>query len=398
MQNNFIICSRCVLDTTVPDIYFDEQGICNYCKTFDIMDRAYPNDERGQAILDKIIDQIRHRGRKKKYDCIIGVSGGTDSTYTLYWAKKVGLRALAVHFDNGWNSEVAVRNIKNTTSLLNVDLYTYVVNWEEFKSLQVSFLRASIPDMEQPTDVGITGALYRIAAQEGIKYIIVGNNFRNEGKVPILWSYGDGRYIKSVNKNFGTVPLKTYPNLTFFDLINYGYLRRIKLIRPLWYLDYRKDKVKEILKNELGWEYYGGHHYESIYTRFIHGYLLLKKFNYDKRKVEYSAYVRTKQWTREEALIKLKNDPYPESLVKEDIDYAIKKLCLTKGEFDRIILAEKKTFLNYKTYYPMFVHLKLVIKFFYRYLASETPQMFYYEDPREILKSAKRYDMVPRGK
>ena len=229
MKPNQRICVRCVADETIPGIYFDENGVCNYCHIHDAMEQEYPQGKKAQKELKALVRRIKLSGKGRKYDCIVGVSGGRDSTYLLYVAVKLGLRPLAVHFDNGWNSALAVTNIKNILTKLKVDLETLVVDWAEFKDLQRSFLLASVSDAEIPTDVGIFGTLHRVAAKEGIKYILNGHSFRTEGVMPIGWTYMDGRYIKSVQKQFGTQKLKTFPNFNLWDMFYYTFIRKIKM-------------------------------------------------------------------------------------------------------------------------------------------------------------------------
>jgi len=375
------ICSQCIMDTTVQDIKFDEEGVCNYCKLHDELERRYPLDDKTQQTLENIVDEIKKVGEGKKYDSILGVSGGTDSTYCLYVAKKLGLRPLAVHFDNGWNSEIAVRNIQNTTSKLDVDLQTYVVDWDEFKDLQIAFLKASTPDTEIVTDIAIKSTLYRVAAEEGIRYIINGVSFRTEGKVPPLWSHGDGRYIESVYKEFGpNHKLKSFPNFMMKDLIYYGFIKKIKFIRLLYYVDYNKEDVVKLLKKELDWESYGHKHYESVFTRFFQSYILPKKFNIDKRKVHYSALVRSGQIIRKDALAKMKDPPIDEEHAREDKEYVMKKLELSEKQWDEIMSLPKKTFLDYPTYYPTIKKLKTPLKLFYRFLSPSVPPILYHMD------------------
>ena len=263
-----IICMRCILGNSINDIDFDENGECNYCKIHDELDKEYPLNEIGESKLNSIINDIKKAGDGKDYDCLVGVSGGRDSTYALFTAVKLGLRPLAVHFDNGWNSDIAVTNIKNTLEILNVDLYSYVVDWEEFKDLQISFLKASTSDAEIPTDMGLTGALYSVAKKFSLKYIITGISFRTEGFAPISWTYLDGRYIRSVQKIFGTKKLITFPNLTISKMFYYMFIKRINLIPILYFITYQKDKVKSLLEKELKWQYYGTHHHENTFTKF----------------------------------------------------------------------------------------------------------------------------------
>lgn len=363
------ICKRCVLDANVSYIEFDEKGECNYCKIHDENVRKFPTGEEGKKFLEKIIREIKEKGKNKDYDCIVGVSGGVDSTFTLYNAVKLGLRPLAVQFDNGWHSEIAVSNIKNACVKLGVDLHTFVVDWEEFKDILRSFLYASVPDADIATDIGIKSTLYRVASQEGLKYIVTGGNFRTEGQIPRGWTYMDGRYIRSVQKKFGRMKLKKFPNLTLSHYIYYLFFKRIKVVRIVNYFDYQRGEAKEMLKKELGWRDYGGKHYESIYTRFNNGFLCRKKFNIDKRKVEFAALVRSGQMTRDEALEQLSYPPYPEESMREDVDYVIKKLGFTHEEFDEIFSRPPKSFLDYPTYYPAIIKVKPVLNFVSKFVS-----------------------------
>ena len=324
--------------------------------------------------MKKQINLMKAAGKGRNYDCIIGVSGGTDSTYQLHLAAKYGLRALAVHFDNGWNSEIANSNIEHVTRRLGFELQTYVVNWEEFKDLQLAFLRASTPDSEIPTDLAIQKVLYKIAAEEGVKYVLNGHSFRTEGKVPIAWSYGDGRYLKAVHKLFGNVKLKTFPNYNIWDLFYYTYIKKIKQVRMLYYVPYDKQAMKKFLADEYGWQDYGGHHYESVYTRFYQGYILPNKFGIDKRKREYSALIRSGQMTKQEALDKLENElPMPAELAASDRAYVIKKFGLTEAEFEEIMNAPLKSFEDYPNYYSIIKRFRKPIEWLYRMVSPTTP-------------------------
>lgn len=359
-MTEFNICSRCVCDTTIPGIRFDDRGVCNFCKSHDLLLQYYPQDETDrQHLLNELVDRIKQRGKKKKYDCIVGVSGGTDSTYTLYMTKKLGLRPLAVHFDNGWDTVTAVTNIKNATSKLDIDLYTYVVDWEEFKNLQVAFLKASVPGIEVPTDVAIHGALYRAAIKEGVKYILGGQSFMTEGTVPRDWSYIDGTYVKSVHRKYGTVPLKTFPNATIYQIAYYTFIKNIKQIPLLNYIRYSKEEAREILQKELDWTYYGGHHYESVYTHFSSAWFLYRKFNIDKRKISLSGPVRMGHMLRREALEDL---GHPPPIDQEIAGYCIKKLGLTQKEFDEIMALPPKTFHDYHTSYPLLQKCRFLLR------------------------------------
>lgn len=357
------ICSRCVLDSTIPSIIYDEKGECNFCKIHDKLEKKYPLGDEGQNKITEIIDEIKSKGKNKKYDCIVGVSGGVDSTNCLYLAKKWGLRPLAVHLDNGWNSEIAITNIKKTVKKLGVDLKVVTVDWEEFKDLQVAFLKASVPDVEIPTDIGIYATLYKVASDKDIPSIINGHSIRTEGTQPLGWTYMDGKYIESIYRKFGrNRKLKSFPNLKISNLIYYICFKRIKEYRPLEYIDYDKKEAGKILGNELGWKYYGGHHYESIYTRFVASYILMKKFNIDKRKVSFSAEIHSGKINRKEALEKLHKQPYPDDKIKEDKDYVLKRLDLSTKEFERLMSLPPKSFLDYPTYHSTIKKLRFFIK------------------------------------
>lgn len=352
------ICSRCILDSSIPGLRFDERGVCNFCQAHDRMEKQFPLNKEGQRKLNKLINGVRSKGKNRKYDCVVGVSGGTDSTYCLYMAKKLGLRPLAVHLDNGWDSDIATNNIKKAVAKLGVDLRTVTCDWEEFKDLQISFLKASVPDVEIPTDIAYRAVLYRVAAEEGLHYVFTGHSFRVEGFAPKGWTHMDGKYIKSVHKKFRNTKLRTYPNFTISDLLYYTLVRRIRYTYLLTYMDYRKEEAKKFLKKELGWTDYGGHHHESTYTRFVISYLLPTKFKIDKRIIEYSAYVRSGQMTRNEALKKIK-EPHLED--PELLRYVIDKLGLTSAEFQNMMSAEPKTFLDYPTYYPFIRAMRIPI-------------------------------------
>lgn len=331
-----------------PDITFDENGVCNYYYDYlaKAPQRLFHNDP---SQLERIIEEIRKNGRGKDYDCLIGISGGVDSTYVAYLVKSFGLRPLAMHFDNGWNSELAIKNIEKTLRKLNIDLFTHVIDWEEFKSLQLAFLHASTPDGEIPTDHAIFALLFKIADKHGIKYIINGNNFSTEFVMPQTWSYGhiDWKYIRYINTKFGTHSLPTYPTITPAKYFYYFFVRRIKILSILNYLPYDKTTAMELLKKELDWKYYGGKHYESIYTRFYQGYILPEKFGIDKRKAHLSTLIFSGQISREQAIAELAKPIYPEGMQEEDRAFVLKKLNLSPETFGSIMNAPSKTFRDY---------------------------------------------------
>lgn len=350
-MKNKILCSKCILDNTISDIWFTNDGECKYCKIHEEMEKLHPINHIDKERI-KIIEKIKKTGKKKKYDCIVGVSGGRDSSYTLLTAVKLGLRPLAVHFDNGWNSDISVQNIKKACEKLNVELYTIVADWEEFKDLQISFLKASVPDADIPTDYAIYSTLYHVANKEGIKYILNGHSFRTEGTSPISWTYMDPLYVKCIHKKFGKIKkFNSFPHMSLFKLQYYIWIKHIREVRLMEYIDYQKNKVDKELSQELDWQYYGGHHHENIYTKFFQSYYLPQKFNIDKRKTELSALIRSEQITRDEALEEISTHPY--QCDEKVVEYAINKLGLSKEEFNDIMSSSIKSHNDYKTLLPM---------------------------------------------
>lgn len=350
MERDYQICKRCIMDTSDPEISFDSNGVCNHCKRYDeeLPKRVFEG-ENAENKLTEIVKKIKDSGKNKEYDCIIGVSGGVDSTYVAYLTKQLGLKPLAIHFDNGWNSELAVSNIEKTLEALDIDLYTYVIDWEEFKDLQISFLKASTPDGEIPTDHAINALLFKEADKRGIKYIINGMNFATESMAVRMWSYGhsDWKYISSVHRIFGTSSLNRYPHYNFIDLFYWTFVKGIKVVSILNYIHYDKEEVMKLIQDKLNWKYYGGKHYESVYTRFYQGFILPEKFNIDKRRGHLSDLIRSKQISRENAIEEIKKTDYSEELKAIDREFVIKKFDLNENTFDDIMKMERKTFMDY---------------------------------------------------
>jgi len=353
MNSKYQICIKTIMDTTGnPEIVFNNEGVCQYVDEYvRLLDLRVPDSaEKAKEKLKSTIEHIKRSGKGKEYDCIIGVSGGVDSTYLAYLVKKLGLRPLAIHLDNGWDSELAVDNIEKILKRLDVDLYTHVLDWEEFKELQLAFLRASVPDGEIPTDHAIFAILYKMAYKYGIKYIISGTNVRTEGIMPRVWSDGhlDWKYIKHVNNLFGHKKLKSYPHLSLFSYFYFILLRRIKKVSILDYIDYDKSKVVSFLESELSWKNYGGKHYESIYTRFFQGHILVKKFAIDKRRGHLSTLICSGLATRDLALKEIEKDPYPSAeMLREDKEYFMKKLGLSNDDFEQIMALPLKYYTDY---------------------------------------------------
>ena len=353
------------MDTTDPDIKFDEEGICSHCYRYEnIINSELYKKKKIKGALEELIKEIKKRGKGKKCDCIIGVSGGVDSTYTIYMAKKMGLKPLAVHMDNGWNSELSVDNIHKTLKTLGVDLYTLVLDWEEFKDLQLSFLKSSTPDIEIPTDHALRSVLYYVVAKENIRFIISGRNTATEGGGVAAWSqgHGDWLYIKSIQRLFGTKKLKKFPHYNLVNFFYYSVIKKIKWIQFLDYLEYNKKEVVEVLQKELGWRVYGGKHYESIYTRFYQGYILPEKFDFHKKRLHLSSLVWSGQISREEAIREMGKNDYPDDIQKQDREFVIKKLGIFEEEFKNIMEQAPKTFWDYPSYKKTFYKHKLIIK------------------------------------
>lgn len=360
------VCVRCVMDTTDPYIYFDENGICNHCKLYDerVKNELTPIKER-QNKLEKLLAEVKKKGKNKEYDCIIGVSGGVDSTMVAYLTKKkFGLRPLAIHLDNGWDTELAVNNIEKVLKKLGIDLYTYVLDWEEFKDLQLSFLKSSIINAEIPTDHAITTILFRKAKEMNISYVFGGSNLVTEGLMPHSWVYDhrDWKLIKGIHKKFSNVKLKTYPHYNLLQMLYYIFIKKIKYIPILNLIMYNKKEAINLLQNELGWEYYGGKHHESLYTRFYQSYILPSKFNVDKRKAHLSSLILSGQMEREEGIEELKKATYPPDLLQEDKEYVAKKLGLTEDELEDIMALPIRTFKDYPNNDFVFTKFSFLIK------------------------------------
>jgi len=344
------VCTRCIMDTSDATIRFDDDGVCHHCHRYaELADQLVRHDAAGQREMDQIVETIKQHGKDKAYDCAIGVSGGVDSTYAAYVTRQLGLRPLAIHMDNGWDSELAVSNIEKVLKHLEIDLYTHVLDWEEFKDLQLSFLKASVSDAEIPTDHAIAAVIYRVAAEKGLSYIISGGNVVTEAILPATWTYGilDWRYIKAVHRQFGRVRLRRFPHVSLRDWFYFSAVKKMQTIRLLNYLPYSKKEAMRVLQGELGWRYYGGKHYESIYTRFFQGYILPRKFNMDKRRPHLSTLICSGELTRAEALEEMRHNPYTEQMQHEDREYVIKKLGLTEMQFDEIMARPLRTHDDY---------------------------------------------------
>lgn len=377
VSNIQTICNKCIMDISDPNISFDDEGICNHCRSYDVMiKKNVLSGEAGKKKLTSIVNKIKADGINKEYDCIIGVSGGVDSSYVAYLTKKLHLRPLAVHLDNGWDTEISVRNIENLLDKLEIDLYTNVLDWDEFRDLQLAFLKASTPDSEIPSDHAIVASVYKKAKELGVRHIIMGYNTKTETHLPQSWSQGhfDWKYIKSIHSLFGTVPLRTFPHFTYFQWVRFQ--REFNRFLILNFVDYVKQDAIEILKDELNWTYYGGKHSESIYTRFYQGYILPRKFGFDKRKSHFSSLICSGEMRREDALAELKESPYPLEQIENDKKFVINKLDISEEEFEKIMNLSCKTFKDYPSYEKMLTPLTNspiypAIQFFYKVYTNQ---------------------------
>jgi len=338
------------MDTTDPEIIFDEEGVCNHCHHFDARAaRELFGPDENLRRLSAVVERIKQGGRGKEYDCILGVSGGVDSSYLAYQAKELGLRPLAVHFDNGWDAELAVDNIKKILTVLDIDLHTYVVDWDEFCDLQKAFLEASVPNAEIPSDHGINAVMWNLASKYGLKYILSGSNLRTEGVMPLAWTYTalDYRHIRAIHRQFGSLPLRTFPKLGLFKFSYYVFAKRIRTVNLLNLLPYDKAAAVETLRKKFDWRPYEEKHYESVWTRYYQGYYLPTKFGFDKRRPHISTLILSGQITRIEALKTLKNDTYPKVLLKRDHEFVLKKFGFSDSDLRILIEHPNKTHMDY---------------------------------------------------
>jgi N-acetyl sugar amidotransferase len=365
-------CVRCLYDETIPGITLDSDGICSFCHLCDKLGIEYQTGSEGAKRLRKISEKAKRKGSGKQYDVIVGVSGGCDSSYLLYIIKQLGLRPLAVHFDNTWNSALAVENIRNVVEVLDVDLYVHAMDREEYDDVCRSFLRSGVPDVDIPNDIALTAALYKVAEKHGVKYIAIGHSFRTEGMAPVGWSYMDGKYIESIQKQYGTRPLRAFPNLWLTNFLRWAAIGGIKRIRPLYHIDYRKKDAMEFLAQKLGWKWYGGHHLENQFTAFVLTYFLPKRYGIDKRILGYSALIRSGQMTREQGLELIRQPPEHDP---ELVEMVKKRLGFSDEEFGHIMCQPQKTYRDFRTYKQIFERTRWFWWFMYK--LNRVPKSFY---------------------
>lgn len=369
-SREYQICSNCVMDTTDSKIVFDEKGVCDHCNTF--YNTILPNwdtDERGQKNLEIITDKIKKTGKGKDFDCIIGMSGGIDSSYLTYIAKeKLGLRPLVFHVDAGWNSQEAVNNIEGLIDKLNLDLYTEVIDWQEMRDLQLAFFKSGVPHIDTPQDHAFFAMMYRFAEKHKVKYILTGANYSTECiRNPIEWMYyqSDSIQLKDIHKKFGTKPLVNFPLTSILrHKIYLRYLKRIKVVNPLNYIPYIKNDAVRLLTEKFGWQVYPQKHFESRFTKFYEGYWLPKKFGYDTRKVQYSSLILTGQMTRENALERLMQLPYDVETIHQDFEYVATKLGIAVDELQRYMDEPNRSYLDYKSQQNIYTVGSKMMRFF----------------------------------
>jgi len=360
-NREYQICTNCVMDTTDSKIVFDDNGVCDHCKNY--YDNILPNwhpDKRGRQSLEKIVERIKKEGKGKDFDCILGISGGIDSSYLAYVVKEqYDLRPLVFHVDAGWNSQVAVNNIEKIIDKLNLDLFTEVVNWEEMRDLQLAFFKAGIPHLDSPQDHAFFATMYNFAAKYKIKYILNGGNYSTECvRNPLEWHYhaSDLIQLKDIHKKFGTRPLQTFPlaNILRYKLY-YRYFKGVKVIKPLDFVPYNKNEAMQLLADRLGWQEYSQKHFESRFTKFYESYWLPERFGYDVRKVQFASLILTNQMTREDALNRLKELPYDKNNIKHEFEYIATKLGITVEELEKYFNAPKKTYKDYKNQMGIYI-------------------------------------------
>jgi len=358
-------CSKCILNSRDTEyIEFDEKGICNYCNSFENEFKKLGPVEIRTKYLENKLKEIKLQ--KNNFDCIVGVSGGVDSSYLIHWAKKNNLSPLVVHVDNGWNSELAVKNIENICKKLDLELYTYVINWNEFRQLQIAYLKSGVIDIEVLTDHAIYSTLLEIAKKYKIQYILSGYNLATEAIMPKGWVFDktDWENIKDINNKYGNkIPIRTYPHTNFYKKLYYHWFLKVETIQVLNYIEYNKEDAKNILKNEFDWKDYGGKHFESIFTKFYQSYILPKKFNVDKRRAHLATLICAGQITKQEAINELNKNIYNETSIEEDKNYILKKLELSETEFDSFMKENPRSHLDFKTEKKMWNRYFKIVKY-----------------------------------
>lgn len=363
MTRSYQVCTRCVMDSSASGITFDEHGVCSYCTEF--LDRSGHTLNKDPALrkqeLDAFVAKVKADGKGKRYDCVIGVSGGVDSSWALVQAVKLGLRPLAVHMDNGWNSELAQNNIANLVRGLGADLYTHVIEWDEYRNLMQAFFDADVIDVELLYDNAMFGVNYSQASKHGVKFILGGMNQATEGmRIPTNWNWFkfDKRNIKALGMRFGKTRIKTFPAIGTLDYVWYEFVRRIRWVPFLDYLEFNKFEALDVMRRDYGYKPYPYKHYESIFTRFYQGYILPEKFEVDKRRLHLGTLVVSGQMSREAALAGLNGIPYPsDSALEEDKQYFLKKMGWSAGQLAHYINRPARSHMAYPSERPFWLAL-----------------------------------------
>jgi hypothetical protein len=366
-------CTICLYNSTLSGISFDFDGKCNYCHQIDQIKSIYqPTIEVGKALLDKIISEIKLKGQGKKYDCVVGISGGTDSSFLLMKCIDWGLKPLAVHYDNTWNSATASQNIYTITNKLKVDLFTYVVDYAESNDLKLSFLKARVREFDADTDIAFIQTLRSVASKHRIRYILEGHSFLTEGLTPVGINYLDGAYVRDIHKKFGSIKLRTFPNMTLVQFLKWILFFRQKFIRPLWYIPYSKEEARKELIERLGWKYYGGHHLENYSSNFAHSVWLPEKFNLDYRILTLAADVREGRIRKTTGLHDLLSARHKQADLSK---YLQARLDLSSQELVTLITGQQRTWKEFKTYKKFFESFRFVFYAFAKF--NLVPMSFY---------------------
>jgi N-acetyl sugar amidotransferase len=360
-MKSYQLCTNCVMDTSDPKITFDEKGMCDHCRNFykRVLPKWQPN-EAGRRVLQKKIDQIKKAGDGRDFDCIIGISGGADSSYLTYVAKEqFGLRPLVFHVDGGWNSQIAVNNIEQLIDKLGLELFTEVIDWKEMRDLQLAFFKSGVPHIDLPQDHAFFATMYKFAEKHGLKYILTGANISTECvRNPLDYFYygTDMRQIRDIHGKFGQAPLVSFPLSGILrHKVYLRYFKGIEVVKPLDYLPYVKKDAMQLLGDKFGWQKYPRKHFESRFTKFYEGYWLPKKFGFDTRRVQYSSLILTGQMTREEALADLAQPPYDEKTIEQDFEYISTKLGISVAELQMYMDAPTKSYKDYKNQLYLFL-------------------------------------------
>jgi len=365
--SNYQVCTRCIMDTSDPDIQFDEQGVCSHCHEFDQITakRWFPN-EQGELQLQNIFARIKAEGRKQEYDCIIGLSGGIDSSYLAVMLKDRGLRPLVMHVDGGWNSELATYNIEQVVKYCNYDLHTHVIDWEEMRDLQLAYLRSHVSNQDVPQDHAFFASLYHFAVKNKIKYIISGGNLATESVFPKNWHHDamDAINLRAIHKKYGAIPLRNYKTINIFQYyIYYPYIYGMKTFRPLNFMRYEKVEALAFLKETIDYKDYGNKHGESVFTKFFQNHYLPKKFGYDKRRPHYSSMILSGQLSRQDALEKLAQPLYDPRELIQDKEYVAKKLQISASELEQLTNAPGMSYDKFSNWMPIYRKLKSIQHF-----------------------------------